>query len=115
MDSLVVKVYPDGDSEYVMYDCDAESYGYESGLVAKTRFECSQTEKNVSFVVNPVEGSFENMPSVRSYTFEFYLDNRPSKVVVNDVKVRDWSWENGVLILKVTDAQVAEKLEISII
>lgn len=115
LDSLVVKVFPDGDSEYVMYDCDAESYGYESGLVAKTRFECSQTEKNVSFVVNPVEGSFENMPSVRSYTFEFYLDNRPSKVVVNDVKVRDWSWENGVLILKVTDAQVAEKLEISII
>ena len=115
LDSLVVKVFPDGDSEYVMYDCDAESYGYESGLVAKTRFECSQTEKNVSFVVNPVEGSFENMPSVRSYTFEFYLDNGPSKVVVNGVKVRDWSWENGVLILKVTDAQVAEKLEISII
>ena len=115
LDSLVVKVFPDGDSEYVMYDCDAESYGYESGLVAKTRFECSQTEKNVNFVVNPVEGSYENMPSVRSYTFEFYLDNRPSKVVVNGVKVRDWSWENGVLILKVTDAQVAEKLEISII
>ena len=115
LDSLVVKVFPEGESRYVMYDCDAESYGYENGLVAKTLFECSQTEKKVSFVVNPVEGSFENMPSVRSYAFEFYLDSRPSKVNVNGVKVRNWSWNNGVLILKVTDAQVAEKLQISII
>lgn len=84
LDSLVVKVFPDGESEYVMYDCDAESYGYENGLVAKT-------------------------------LFEFHLDSRPSKVNVNGVKVRDWSWNNGVLILKVTDAQVAEKLQISII
>ena len=114
LDSLVVKVFPDGESEYVMYDCDAESYGYENGLVAKTLFECSQTEKTVSFVVNPVEGSFENMPPLRSYTFEFHLESKPAKVKVADRKTKDWSWQDGVLTLKVTDAPVTEKLEISV-
>lgn len=114
IDSLIVKVFPEGESSYIMYDCDAESYGYESGLVAKTLFECSQTKKTVSFVVNPVEGSFENMPPLRSYTFEFHLESKPAKVKVADRKTKDWSWQDGVLTLKVTDAPVTEKLEISV-
>ena len=114
IDSLIVKVFPEGESSYIMYDCDAESYGYESGLVAKTLFECRESSRAVEFVVSPVEGSFENMPAVRSYTFEFRLDKKPSKVVVDGVKVKDWNWENGILTVKVSAVPVSHKLSVSI-
>ena len=114
IDSLIVKVFPEGESSYIMYDCDAESYGYESGLVAKTLFECRESSRAVEFVVSPVEGSFENMPAVRSYTFEFRLDKKPSKVIVDDSKVKDWTWENGILTVKVSAVPVSHKLSVSI-
>ena len=114
VESLTVKVFPEGDSRYIMHDCDAESYGYENGLVAKTLFECHESSRSVEFAVNPVEGSFENMPVVRSYTFEFRLDKKPSKVIMDDVKVKDWTWTDGVLVVKVPAVSVSERLSISI-
>lgn len=114
VESLAVKVFPKGDSRYIMYDCDAESYGYESGLVAKTLFECHESSRAVDLVVNPVEGNFENMPAVRSYRFEVRLDRKPSKVIVDGVKCKDWTWEEGVLMIKVPTVSVLERLSVSI-
>lgn len=111
---LIVKVYPNGSSEYVMLDCDAESYGYEKGLVARTRFSCVQNEKDLKFTVDPVEGSFENMPETRDYTICIALDAKPSKVAVNGKKVKDWTYENGTLSVNVSDYSVHSELTINV-
>jgi len=101
--SFVLKVFPCGKSSYVMYDSDAESYGYEQGLIAATRFDCSAGPGGVEFVINPVEGSFENMPPTRNYELEIRLDREPSKVSVDGVKTKDWSWEDGVVRLNLEE------------
>ncbi len=112
--SLILKVYPCGESSYTLYDCDAESFGYEKGLIAATRFHCAQNGRNVTVTVDPVEGSFENMPSSRAVTFEVALERKPSKVTLNGAKIKGWTWQDGVLRVRAGEKAVTEKLEISI-
>ena len=113
---FIVKVYPCGESEYVLNDCDAESYGYEEGLVARTRFHCSQRGKTVRLDVAPVEGGFENMPEVRDYTFQVALGCSPrrAQVKVNGTKVKNWTWADGILTVPVKDCPVSEALSLTI-
>ena len=110
----VVKVFPSGESEYVLNDCDAESYGYEQGLVARTRFVCSQKDQLVTLTVDPVQGSFENMPARHAWNFEFHLDRKPVRVKMNGKKTKDWLWRDGVLILSAGEWSAADKLIIII-
>ena len=103
-----------------MKDCDAESYGYEQGLVASTRFRCSQNSKGVKLTVDPVEGSFENMPDTRDYSFRVALDRKPSKVQVNGVKMKDWTWSTlgegtGTLTVNAGNCPVSETLTLTIL
>ena len=113
--SLIVKVHPHGDSSYLLYDCDAESYGYEQGLVARTQFTCSENGKRVSLAVDPVKGSFENMPSTRDLTFEVSLGKKPRKVVVNGTKCKDWTYADGVLSVECAACPVDQKLTLEVL
>ena len=104
---LILDVYPsDSASSYVLYDSDAESYGYENGLVASTRFACSPDGRAVKFEIEPVVGTFENMPSSRSYELDFHLSKRPSKVSVDGLVVRDWTWDGKILTVSLPDVDV---------
>ena len=113
--ALTVKVWPHGDSAYTLYDCDAESYGYEKGLVASTKFSCSESGKSVTLSVFPVEGSFENMPAARDYTFCVALGRKPSKVLVGGQKQKDWTYADGILSVSVSNYPVDTKLTIEIL
>ena len=42
LDKLTLHIYPDGESRYIMYDCDAESYGYEQGRYCLTKLHWLQ-------------------------------------------------------------------------
>ena len=112
--SYIVKVYPCGESEDVLYDCDAESYGYEQGLVAKTRFRCSQRGRAVNIMVDAAEGSYENMPSARTYVFEVALERKPARVLVNGKAVKGWKWDAGKLCVSVSGMAVSQELTLSI-
>lgn len=100
IDYLTLNVYPDGQSSYRLYDCDAESFGYEQGLIASRLFECSRDGSKYEFKVNAVEGTFENMPQHMHLDFRFHISNKPSRVAI-DGKVlsrKEWTFDgNGVL------------------
>lgn len=115
--SYTVKVYPSGESSYVLYDCDAESYGYEEGLVAKTRFHCHQHGKAIDLTVEPVEGSYENMPASRDYRFCVSLARaaRRVKILVNGKAVKDWSIQDGMLTFAAKSCPVDQELSIKIL
>ena len=115
LENLIVKVWPsDSETSYTMYDSDAESYGYENGLVASTCFHCGRDGAAVRFTVDPVRGGFENMPAKRGYEFQFTLDARPSSVSVNGAPA-EWTWDEGKVLVAVPDADVTEKYEIIIL
>ena len=111
---LVVKVYPSGDSSYVLYEDDGDSYGYETGAVASTLFQSREGDGSVNLVVNPVRGSYDGMPETRDYSFEFYLQNEPVSVRVGGTEVSGWTFSEGVLRLSVPRVSVASAFEVNI-
>ena len=111
---FIIKVYPHGESSFTMYEDDGESYEYENGAISSTLFECSQSGKNVSIVVNPVQGSYKGMPAARNYSFEVRCTSKPRKVLVNGTKVKDWTWEDNTLKLSAGKTAVSDKLNLNV-
>ena len=94
LDTLTVKVYPKEASttSYIMYEDDGETYAYEDGGIAETRFECKKNGQKVEFSVLPVKGSYKGMYMSRTYKLEIESAQRPSKVMVNNTAVTDWTY-----------------------
>lgn len=111
---LTVDVYPYGESRYIMYDCSPESYGYEAGLVAATRFDSSLSAKLFKLTVHPVSGSFENMPESREMIFRIHTERKPSKVMINGFKNTEWTWYGGVLTVYTGKQRLDNKLDITV-
>ena len=111
---FIIKVYPHGESSFTMYEDDGESYEYENGAISSTLFECSQSGKNVSIVVNPVQGSYKGMPAARNYSFEVRCTSKPRKVLVNGAKVKDWTWEDNTLKISAGKTTVSDKLNLNV-
>ena len=111
---FIIKVYPHGESCFTMYEDDGESYEYENGAISSTLFECSQSGKNVSIVVNPVQGSYKGMPAARNYSFEVRCTSKPTKVLVNGAKVKDWTWEDNTLKVSAGKTAVSDKLNLNV-
>ena len=114
LDTYILRVYPCGESEYTMYEDDGISYAFEDGAIAATRFACRQSEKQVSIIVDPVSGKFEGMPENRTYKFEVKTDSKPRKVLVDGVKINDWSYSDGTLKFNCNGVSVASGLKINI-
>ena len=112
--ALTLRVYPDGESDYTLYDCDAESYGYEDGLVARTHIRCSASGKTVRLTVEAVEGSFENMPPIREWNFEIRMDKKPSRVILNGERLKGWNWADGMLCVSAGAHSVSEEIVLQI-
>jgi len=111
---IILKVYPKGDSEYTMYDDDGDSYGYEEGLIAATKFECHEKNGSVEIVVNPTTGKFEGMPEARNYTFQVQNDSKPSSVKLDGKVVDDWTYENGMVSFTAPSLALSAKAVVSI-
>lgn len=112
LDTFIIKVFPGQESEYTMYDSDAESYGYEDGLVSATKFECRKAGKSTEFTINAVEGRFENMPLTRSYRIEFNIPDKPSRIYVDGTVTRDWTWEDGKACITLSGRSVDDNIRI---
>jgi alpha-glucosidase (family GH31 glycosyl hydrolase) len=91
-DTIILKIYPHGDSGYTMYEDDGESYAYETGAIAATRFECRQNGKIVEFTINPVQGTYKGMPSKRTYELEVCSGKRPSRIFLGNKRIKDWTF-----------------------
>jgi alpha-glucosidase len=114
-DTLTVKVYPHSDSEYTMYEDDGDSYEFEKGAIASTKFECSQKSDNVVFTINPVKGSFKGMPQTRTYELVIDSDKQPSMVMIGDNEVKDWTFDKDNKVrLTVSNASVSDKVIVDI-
>lgn len=109
---FTVQVFPGREeSSYTMYDSDADSYGYEKGLMCSTTFGCKKTARGTQVDISPVKGTFENMPDTRNYTLEVSME-KPSKVSVNGKSTTDWSYTDGKVILPLGTASVQDRIEV---
>jgi len=112
-DTLTVKVYPEGESSYTLLQDDGISFEYENGQVAETKFHCSKNNNRISFSIDPVKGTYKNIPEKVVYKVEMAVKAKPKKVILNDKSFSQWKWENEMLLLDMTgSASDTSKLDV---
>jgi len=82
-DFVIVEVFPDGLSEFLIYEDDGISYDYEKGQYAKTEITCRQTGTITNVEIGKTIGSYTDMPADRKYLIRLHCCENPSKVVLD--------------------------------
>jgi len=112
VDTLIVKVFPNGKSNYTLFEDDGITFDYEKGAIAKTHFECNFVpgETQISIIC---EGSFEGMPLNRIYEMEIQSGTKPKRIMLGASILKNWKYSDGKVRLSVESK--TEKSPISII
>lgn len=114
LDTLLLQVYPCGNSTFTMYEDDGVTFKHEEGAIAKTRFDCSQTESGVTLTIQPVEGYYEGMPISRTYVCTIALAAAPTAVELDGRSVNGWQYEDGKLKVTMTQPDVKRQVILSV-
>lgn len=97
IDTLTVKVYPEGQSSYTLLQDDGISFDYENGNIASTVFSCTKTNSKIHFSIDPVRGSYKNMPKNIVYKIEIAAERKPRQVQINNKTITEWKWADGAI------------------
>ncbi|MGO8675839.1 MAG: DUF5110 domain-containing protein [Limisphaerales bacterium] len=82
VNSLKLHVYPEGKSDYTLYEDDGNSLAYLSGAVAVTRIRCEAGPGSATLTIEPRRGTYDRMPQQRD--FEVWIHSNPArKLAVN--------------------------------
>ncbi len=95
VDTLIVKVFPDKQSAYTLWEDDGSSFDYENGRIAKTRFECIDNSKETQLVIYPCQGSYSGISDSRNYQVEIGFSHKPLQVLVNGNKIENWKCDSS--------------------
>jgi alpha-glucosidase (family GH31 glycosyl hydrolase) len=95
VDTLYVKVFPDKQSAYTLWEDDGSSFDYENGRIAKTRFECIDNSKETQLVIYPCQGSYSGISDSRNYQVEIGFSHKPLQVLVNGNKIENWKCDSS--------------------
>ena len=115
-DTLLVKVYPEGRSSYSLWEDDGKSFDFEKGNIAKTRFECTDTDKETELVIFPCQGFYQGIYQSRTYDLEIHSLVKPDQILVNGSKSENWKYDSsGKVMLSVTQKNILEKQIVKII
>ncbi|WP_207534406.1 glycoside hydrolase family 31 protein [Desertivirga arenae] len=98
-DSLILKVYPYGNSSYTLLEDDGETHGFEDGAIAKTEFSCNEQQRKITFSVNAVVGSYKGMPSQRFYEIQLQYPKKPLSAMINGKKTNNWTYNSKTAVL----------------
>lgn len=60
-----------GKGNFTLYEDDGETMNYKNGAFAETKFEVSEKDGTVTFIINPSQGDLSVIPEKRSYTLSF--------------------------------------------
>jgi alpha-glucosidase (family GH31 glycosyl hydrolase) len=116
VDTLILKIFPQNQSSYTLWEDDGRSFDYEKGIIAKTMFECIDTDKETEFIISPCQGSYTGISGSRTYQLEIESPNRPLQVMINGSRTEDWNYDSSSkVILMVYQKQILEKQVIKIL
>jgi hypothetical protein len=115
LDTLLIKVFPDIQSNYTFLEDDGKTFDYERGQVTKIQFECTESDKKTDIIIHPREGAYTGMADSRIYQMEIDLPERPAQILINGNKVRNWQYDsNGKVTFVVKQKNMIEKQLIEI-
>ncbi|NLH41992.1 MAG: DUF5110 domain-containing protein, partial [Planctomycetes bacterium] len=73
VETLTLHVYPEGTSDYTLYEDDGDSLEYLRGAVARTQIRCEAEPRRVTLTIAPRDGNYRGMPATRSYEVHIHV------------------------------------------
>jgi hypothetical protein len=102
VETLTLHVYPDGKSDYTLYEDDGDSFEYLKGAVARTPIRCDVGQQQVTLTIEPRHGSYRGMPARRGYEVYIHM-TRPKTVTVTGGAAWSYSPEAKTVRLSATE------------
>jgi len=90
-DTLIVKVYPEGKTLYMLLEDDGISYKYENGIIAKTEFVCDEQKDKIRFAINVSNHHYKEKLENRFFELEMFCD-KPKKLILNGSTLNKEEW-----------------------
>lgn len=109
VDAIELHIFPAAQSSFVLTEDDGVTYDYTQGVIRETTYECRQNKKEVVVEISEGKGEYAEAPATRIYTIVLYLDERPSRVVVNGENSLNSDWDDSRNALQVTWTQTKEQ------
>ncbi|MCX7045738.1 MAG: DUF5110 domain-containing protein [Candidatus Sumerlaeota bacterium] len=111
-DTLILRVWPEGNSDYTLYEDDGESLEYEKGAVAITRIACRKNGGHTTLNINPRESGYKDMPASRLYEICVHLPE-PRQIKLNgktlDRGKKEWSYDFDAKAARLTAREDPER------
>ena len=115
-DTLLLKVYPHGNSVYTLREDDGISFEYEKGRLAKTSIICKEMADRTELSILPTEGSYDGIFTSRTWELELFVTEKPKQLLVNGVTMNHWEYDlSGKVFLSVFQEDVNKKVTIEMI
>jgi len=104
VETIQLQIYPEGTSEFTLFEDDGHSLEYLKGAVAKTAIRCTARPDGVVISIEPRTGNHNGMVTKRSYDVRVHTA-QPKTVTVNGAKA-DWRYdtETGSVCLEAMEA-----------
>jgi len=80
-DRLTLDLYPQGESDYTLYEDDGNTRRYQEGAFSKQKIAMREAAGNVEVTINPAEGSYDGQERERGYSLRMPSRQRPTKVL----------------------------------
>lgn len=93
-DTLTLDIYPDGTSEFALYEDDGTTRAYQSGEFSVQNFgvyDSASTNGTIAVVIGAVEGKFAGMLEKREYILQVHAPSKPTRITVSGVTLAEVS------------------------
>ena len=89
-DPVTLDIYPDGNTQFELYEDDGLTREYQNGSFAKTLIESENSGSETVIKVNPAVGDYRGIPVERKYVLQIHQLQAPKKVYLNNKKLKNF-------------------------
>jgi alpha-glucosidase (family GH31 glycosyl hydrolase) len=103
VENMKLHLYPDGKSDYTIYEDDGNSLEYLKGAVAKTQVRCETSRNTMTVVIEPRKGTYRDMPAKRTYEVWIHMAQPKSLSVKSWTKEKAaWLYDSEAKAVRIT-------------
>ena len=88
-DRLTLDLYPQGESDYTLYEDDGNTRRYQQGAFSRQKISMREAGGKVEVTIHPVEGAYDGQEAKRGYSLRMPSRQRPAKVLMKNAALKE--------------------------
>ncbi len=118
LDTLSLDIYPNGITNYQLYEDDGLTREHRKGVFATTNISVKQKLAHITVSISAIKGGYKGMLEKRFYKLYLHGKQKPNAISVNGHATKKWIFDpnekNGVVTVNCGQLDVRKKLMVSI-